>query len=74
MNEYDMLAKAIVLQAAKDYRSALRRLKKAVDDRKAAATKRECERFFRSDWYRKLTSLDSKVLVQRLKEAAAYDR
>lgn len=47
---YTNLANAIIIQAAKDYKKALRRLKKFPKDKEALHTKRDCERFFRSGW------------------------
>jgi hypothetical protein len=49
---YENLANAIVLQAVKDYRDALKRLKKKPQNKAAMADAMECERFFRSPWYR----------------------
>ena len=48
---YENLANAIVLQAVKDYRDALKRLKKKSGNKAAMADALECERFFRSGWY-----------------------
>lgn len=45
---YENLANAIVLQAVKDYRDALKRLKKKPQNKAAMADAMECERFFRS--------------------------
>ena len=63
---YTNLANAVILQAAKDYRRALRRLKKATWDKDAKRRKRECERFFLSDWFKILTSLNGDVLLDDL--------
>lgn len=68
MNLYENLANAIIVQAAKDYTKALRRLKKFPHDKDAAYTKRECESFFRSGWFGTLTSLDGEVLMEKLIE------
>lgn len=70
---YEALANAIVLQAVKDYRNALKRLKKRPDNRAAQADAAECERFFRSGWYGELTQVDGEYLIQRLKEESAHD-
>ena len=48
MDSYEKLANAIVLQAVKDYRTALKRVARHPKDRDGLATKNECERFFRS--------------------------
>ena len=60
---YENLANAIVLQAVKDYRDALKRLKKKPGNQTA-------ERFFRSGWYKALTSVDGEYLIQKLREEA----
>lgn len=69
MNDiYERLANAIVLQAVKDYRNALKRLKKHPRNETALYTKREVERFFRSDWYTSLTTVDPEMLILKLNE------
>ena len=65
-NCYTNLANAIILLAVKDYRRALRRLKKFPGDKDAKIRKLECEQFFRSGWFEVLTSLDGKVLLRKL--------
>jgi hypothetical protein len=65
---YENLANAIVLQAVKDYRDALKRLKKKPSNQAAMSDAMECERFFRSAWYKALTSVDGKYLIQKLRE------
>ena len=47
---YENLANAIVLQAVKDYRDSLKRLKKKPGNQAAMSDAMECERFFRSGW------------------------
>ena len=69
MNDvYERLSNAIVLQAVKDYRNALKRLKKHPQNEKALNTKREVERFFRSDWYASLTTVDPEMLITKLRK------
>ena len=69
MNDtYEKLANAIVLQAVKDYRNALKRLKKHPHNRIALYTKQEVEQFFRSSWYASLTTVDPEILIQKLNE------
>ena len=63
---YTNLANAIILAAAKDHRRALRRLKKYPWDKDAESVRKDCERFFRSGWFQTLTSLDGKVLIEKL--------
>lgn len=64
---YEALAGAIVLQAANDYRAALRKLKKNPENQTAMSETMECERFFRSGWYQALTSVDGEYLIGRLR-------
>jgi len=65
---YEKLTNAIVSQAVKDYRKALKVLKKHPRNGTALYTKREVECFFRSDWYALLTSVDPEMLIRTLKE------
>ena len=67
-DNYIELANAIILQAVKDYRGALKKLKKRPRSETAKISKQEVERFFRSDWYLQLTSLDPEMLMQKLNE------
>ncbi len=60
MYAYENLAAAIILQAVKDYRRALK------SDAKEHC--KEIERFFRSDWYRVLTKVSGEMLIQKLRE------
>jgi DNA-directed RNA polymerase specialized sigma subunit len=57
MDGYEELANKIILQAVKDYRHT-----------KSQATRRSIERFFRSDWFKVLTSIDGEELIERLRE------
>lgn len=68
MNGYQRLANAIILQAVKDYRDALERLRYAPNDKSAKYDKRSVEKFFRSDWFGILTYLDGELLLKKLKE------
>ncbi len=67
---YENLANAIILQAVKDYRSALNTLKKHRCDRNAEHERRSMERFFRSDWFKVLTDADGERIIRGLKEEA----
>lgn len=68
---YTKLANGIVLQAVKDYRDALRRLKKNPYNNMALSTKREVEWFFRSNWFEVLTSIDPEMLIRELNAEVA---
>ena len=72
MNPFEELANAVVIQAAKDYIKALKTLRKYPRDKDAGSVKDDCERFFRSSWYKTLTSVDGEFLMRKLqKEVAA---
>ncbi|MGI6663901.1 MAG: hypothetical protein ACOX3W_00520 [Christensenellaceae bacterium] len=63
-----VLTRAALKVAVKDYRAALRKLNKHPRNQAALNTKEEVERFFHSDWYRLLTSLDPDMLIKQLNE------
>lgn len=56
---YEKLAEAIILQAVKDYRKALKH-----DER---GRKREIERFFRSEYFTVLTNISGEMLIRKLR-------
>jgi len=66
-NNYENLANAIILQAAKDYRKALRTLSLNPHNRSAQYECRTIESFFRSGWFGLLTSIDPEMLIAKLK-------
>jgi hypothetical protein len=68
---YENLANAIILQAVKDYRKALRILSRYPYNRPAQYERGSIERFFRSRWFGVLTHLDPELLIHRLREEAA---
>ncbi|KGK87391.1 hypothetical protein DP68_11255 [Clostridium sp. HMP27] len=70
MNEdgFFNLAGAIILQAVKDYRGALKTLKKYPYSIEANKMKSNVERFFRSRWYSELTNIDGKMLIKKLRD------
>lgn len=67
---YENLINAIILQAVKDYRDALKRLKKKPQNTDAMSTAMEIERFFHSAWYQIIASVDGDYLIQKLREEA----
>ena len=67
---YENLINAIVLQAVKDYRDDIKRLKKNTTNTDAMSTAMEIERFFHSAWYQTITSVDGDYLIQKLREEA----
>ena len=68
-----LLANAVVTLAAKDYRKALKALKKNPRNRKAMDIAMECERFFDGDWIKVLTTVDGQWLKDRLREEVKND-
>lgn len=68
MSNYEMLANAIVVQAAKDYRTARRKLQNNPYSMKALQTVKEVEEFFRSDWFKVLTPVDGGTILKLLEE------
>ena len=65
---YENLANAIILQAVKDYRMALKSLTANSRNRAAQADKDEIERFFRSQWYSALTDVKGEMLIRSLQK------
>ncbi|WP_315453038.1 hypothetical protein [uncultured Selenomonas sp.] len=63
---YEILANAIVEQAAKDYRWARTALGKAAENVEAITMRSDTERFFRSAWFGQLTSINGEWLLQQL--------
>ncbi len=64
---YENLANAIVLSAVDDYRRALRRLSKNPESKTVLADVESLERFFRSNWYATLTSVEGEFLIRKLR-------
>lgn len=67
-DSYERLVNAIILQAVSDYRVALKKIKAHPKNRQAIDEALEIERFFRSDWYQQLTSVDGEYLIRRLQD------
>ena len=55
MENIELLANAIILQAVKDYKHAY-----------SPQCRAEIKRFFRSEWFCALTRLDGEMLITRL--------
>lgn len=66
---YRTLANAIIVQAAKDYRKALRQLRRNPRYETARNEKNEVERFFHSEWFHFLTDTDPDYLLDYLARA-----
>ena len=69
MTGYQALANGIIEQAVKDYRAALKTLRRHPDSKAAMATAMEVERFFHSSWFAVLTDIDPDYLIERLRKA-----
>ena len=69
-DNFENLANAIVLQAVKDYREAIKKLKKNPESKEAEGAKIGVELFFRSTWYELLTDVDPEMLLERLQGEA----
>ena len=68
IDPYEALANAIVLQAVKDYRRALKSYLRNPSNNSARYKKESLERFFLSDWYRLLTSVDGEMLIEKINQ------
>lgn len=68
---YEKLANAIVVQAVSDYRAALQKVRKNPKNKDALDEALQIERFFRSQWYQTLTSVDGEYLIDRLRKEAS---
>jgi len=62
----EQVANAIILQAVKDYRSALGG--GTVNGKSPGDMIAECERFFLSDWFMVLTNLDGEALKDKIRK------
>lgn len=67
-NGIENLAHAIILQAVKDYRKALKILKRNPRHKESKEMVADCEGFFLSKWFTTLTNIDGKVLMKKLKK------
>lgn len=66
MNNIEVLAEQIIFQAVADYRRALRGT--GVGHRKPKTVIKECEKFFRSEWYGILTNVDGELIISKLRK------
>lgn len=65
---YEKLAGAVIVIACKDYRKVLKKLARNPGNRDALVEKRTIEKFFRSEWFGVLTSVDPEMLINRLQK------
>lgn len=73
-NPYERLANAIVLQAVSDYRAALRKVRKNPKNREALDSALQIEKFFYSQWYQILTSVDGEYLITQLRKEVSQSK
>ena len=64
---YEALGNAIILQAVKDYRTVLKRIKHNPKNRIAIDEALTIEKFFRGPLYSVLTSVDPEFLISKLR-------
>lgn len=67
INGYEKLSAAVVEKAVRDYRFALKRLRRNSDDISADRTKNDCERFFR-DEIGIYCSLDGETIMRIIRD------
>lgn len=60
------LANGIIMQAVKDYRKALRGF--SLNGESSTCVIAECERFFRSEWFRVLTNVNGEYLITNIRK------
>lgn len=66
---YENIANAVVIQACKDYWKAYKRyLRRYRSTAKPDEELTELESFFRSAWYKTLTTIDGEYLMDRIKK------
>lgn len=65
---YESLGNAVVLQAVRDYRDAVKKLSRGRRNPEAEKMKNDCERFFNSQHFNVFTSLDGKFILSELEK------
>ena len=65
---YENCGNAIIIQAAEDYKRAYKAVMSGKASYEMRARAEECEDFFESEWFKELTSIDEKRLMQKLRE------
>ena len=68
MDSYQALGNAVVLQAVKDYRDAVKKLSRGKTNHAAEQTKKECERFFQSSHFNVFTELEGNMILSKLEQ------
>ena len=70
---WEELAKAIIIQAANDWRKANQKLKRYSDNGFAKSELADIEKFFLGKWYAALTDVPGDKLLRMLREEAEND-
>ena len=65
---WEDLANAVILQAAEDYREVCRGLRKHPRSRRPLEQKRSLEYFFRSGWFKVLSAVDGRKLLEQIRK------
>ena len=68
VTNWEDFANGIIINAAEDYRAAMKTLRKHPGDPDARERIREVEEFMLSSWFSQLTRLEGRKLLKRLKE------
>ena len=71
LDGYQLLANAIVTDAARDYKRTLRAAKRGDDY--FPSHLRSLKRFFRSSWYRMLTKVDAEYIMSRIEQEVEHE-
>lgn len=74
INRYQLLANAVILQAVKDYRMYYRKLQRNPKCDTAMYEVERLEKFFYGGWFKRLTTIDGKWLVERIKKELENER
>lgn len=73
LDRYAEFANAIIVSAAREYRTYLRKLSRNENDINAIIKVEDLEKFFYSDWFCVLTDLDPDYLIDRLQKGVQDD-
>lgn len=68
MSGYEALANAIIIQAAKDFRAAYKRMKRFPNDARTQDEVRDITKFFCSEWFEALSDVDGPALLRKMKD------
>ena len=68
MSGYEALANAIIIQAAKDFRAAYKRMKRFPNNARAQDEVRDITKFFCSEWFEALSDADGPTLLRKIKD------